>query len=125
MLYHICFRPANCGFSIGCRSTFKRFKARAEKWYYLLALLLRDIIPSFVYFFGLDKHSFIICKRNSFFVKDSFCYISFLWDNQYHQRLFLWKTSCQSTVCHTDYRTNFQSGICCCHLLLLSQTNIL
>ena len=54
-------------------------------------------------FFRLDKYSFAVCKRNGTIVKNTLGYISFLWNYKYYQWVFLWKTSCESTVHHTNY----------------------
>ena len=62
-----------------------------------------SITLSVIFFFGLDKHSFAVCKRNCTIVKNTLGYISFLRNYEYYQWLFLWKTSCESTVHHTNY----------------------
>lgn len=94
---------ADCCFSIGCRSPFKKFKTCIKVWNFLFALLFDFIIRSLIYFFRLDKYSFAVCKRNGTIVKNTLGYISFLWNYKYYQWVFLWKTSCESTVHHTNY----------------------
>ena len=103
MFYFICFWSTDCCFPIGCRSPFEKFKTCIKVWNFLFALLFDYIVRSLIFFFGLDKHSFAVCKRNCTIVKNTLGYISFLRNYEYYQWLFLWKTSCESTVHHTNY----------------------
>lgn len=107
-IYGICFTLYASGLQTAVSQLvadphLKNSKRVFKVWNVLFALLFDYIIRSLIYFFRLDKYSFAVCKRNGTIVKNTLGYISFLWNYKYYQWVFLWKTSCESTVHHTNY----------------------